>query len=139
MTENKYFSLNLARFLKIFGKKYKKKCLNYMNTYKMYIKLLYNIMYTIKCVQKKNCEKRRLKEMKLRHLINELDSLKVRNGDEFYEKLLEYDFLVDIINPQTYDRLEQTQNISIYLDGITDEIKIIAYLKKGEDNNVSFN
>lgn len=76
--------------------------------------------------------------MKLRHLIDELEHLKVMKGKDFYEKLLNFDFLVDIIDPNGYVRVDQTQSIGIYLDDIADECQIVAYVERG-DKNVSVN
>lgn len=70
--------------------------------------------------------------MKLRHLINELEHLKLVKGNDFYEKLLNFDFLVDIIDPNGYERVDQTQSIGIYLDDIADECIITAYIERGE-------
>ena len=67
--------------------------------------------------------------MKLRHLINELEHLKLVKGEEFYEKLLNFDFLVRTINKSNFDIIDETQSIGIYLDDVVDECQIIAYLE----------
>ena len=72
--------------------------------------------------------------MKLRNLINELEALKLVKGDQFYEKLLNYDFLVKIINPEHFELVDETQRIGIYIDSLADEVQFVAYLEKGEKN-----
>lgn len=73
--------------------------------------------------------------MKLRHLINELEHLKKVKGEDFYEKLLNFDFLVRVINKSNFDIIEETQSIGIYLDDIADECQVIAYLEN--ENNLA--
>ena len=75
--------------------------------------------------------------MKLRHLINELEHLKSVKGEEFYEKLLNFDFLVRIINKNNFDIIEETQSIGIYLDDIADECQVIAYLDNDTEINLA--
>lgn len=74
--------------------------------------------------------------MKLRHLINELNALKLCKGEEFYEKLLEYDFLVRTIQTEDFQIIDETQRIGIYIDSLANEVQFIAYLEKGEKNGI---
>lgn len=68
--------------------------------------------------------------MKIRHLINELTALKGRFGEDFYEKLLEFDFTIKICS---LDSIEETQRVGIILNKTTDECEIIAYLDNLEE------
>lgn len=73
--------------------------------------------------------------MKIRHLVNELELLKQKFGDDYYQKLLNFDFLVKV-NVGSNLVLE-SQNIGLYLDNITDELHVIVYENKGALDNVS--
>ena len=74
--------------------------------------------------------------MKLRHLIDELNYLKTLKGDEFYENLLNFDFLVRVCNKETLQPLDETKAIGIYLDDVVDECQFIAYFTdKGDIKN----
>lgn len=73
--------------------------------------------------------------MKIRNLINELELLKQKFGDDYYQKLLNFNFLVEV-NAGSSLVLE-SQNIGLYLDDVTDELHVIVYENKGALNNVS--
>ena len=66
--------------------------------------------------------------MKIRHLINELNSLKAKLGDDYYEKLLNFDFLVRVYKGSELD--VESQNIGLYLDDVTDELHVLVYEPK---------
>lgn len=63
--------------------------------------------------------------MKVRNLINELDSLRAKLGDDYYEKLLNFDFLVRVYKGA--DLEIESQNIGLYLDDVTDELRVSVY------------
>ena len=78
--------------------------------------------------------------MKLRNLINDLNRLKVLHGKETYENILDFDFLVRIVKKDNFNVIEETKSIGIYLDDVSDECQIIAYVDKGEkEENVPVN
>ncbi|MBP5446225.1 MAG: hypothetical protein J6Y28_08655 [Acholeplasmatales bacterium] len=70
--------------------------------------------------------------MKIRHLINELNLLKAKIGDDYYEKLLNFDFLVKVYKGS--ELIVESQNIGLYLDDITDELHVLVYENKGSEN-----
>ena len=64
--------------------------------------------------------------MKLRHLLNELEKIRFEKGENLFEKIQDYDFIINVINNEG-QMIEQTQRIGIYIDSIADEIQFIAY------------
>lgn len=68
--------------------------------------------------------------MKIRNLINELDSLRTKLGDDYYEKLLNFDFLVRAYKGANLEI--ESQNIGLYLDDVTDELQVLVYEPREE-------